>query len=172
MLPERRQQGDGDRQDNRRDHTKGDPRRRSCSRRLRRIRLPEPDVQKDGDGKSDLPEHDDPRRRVDPRAQQAVQGEGARKGEGVRDEEQGREDIDRAQNRQGPRPEDGGLGVEHDRGRELAEHHDGVDHGDEPIDLGQSKVAQRQDQREGREQAGDDEAEPDLRPGRRRIKQP
>ena len=111
------------------EHPHGDPRRRSFrSRRRRRVRPLEQDIENDGNGKRRPPEDGDPRCGVDPGAKQAVRGKGAGKGERVRDEQQCGEDVARGQDGQGSRPKDGGLSVKQGGDDQVAQKHDRVDH--------------------------------------------
>ena len=114
--------------------------RRSFRDGLRRLRPLQQDIKDDGDGGRRSPEVTDPRRRVDLRAQQSVRGKGTGKREHVRDEHQCLEEESRGQDGQGSRPKDGRLNVKQGRGDHVAEKHDGVDHGNERIDLAQANV--------------------------------
>ena len=73
-------------------------------------------------------------------AEQPVRGKGAGKGEHVRDEHQRVKDEARGQDGQGARPKDRRLSVKQGGGDQIAEKHDGVDHGDERVDLGASEL--------------------------------
>jgi hypothetical protein len=84
----------------------------------------------------------------------------------------GNEHIACGEDGQGPRPEDGRLGVKQDGNDQLADQHDRIDDGDEGRNFIPARIAHGQYQEEAAEQQADDgNASPDIATAWRCIEQ-